>query len=458
MMVVLVFPSDGGCQKNIHDVFLEDLNVVMIMVDTLGIAHTGYYNNQYSHTPNIDKLAQNGVSFTQAYATSSWTKPAIASIFTSYMPSHHKNTQIYDILSQDLCTLAEHFQNKGFKTAGIISHQIIDKQFGFSQGFETYIQMNKCPNSDPHWQITSKSITDESIKWLNNNMGQNNSHFFLFVHYFDPHYAYRHHPQFDLTSQYQGNLTPGMGYHTLMKKRSKFSKEDIDYLVGLYHEEIKYTDFHIGRLLSYMEDRDIAKKTLVLFVADHGEEFMQRGSLGHGQTLYNEVIHVPFIFYLPGILSSHMVELPVSQLDIMPTLLSMSRVPVLDPTWEGISLIPYLKNSKYPSPSRDIFSEVSVAAEGYFSNLCSEKTAVINGKDKLIFDKPTNSWEIYNLGNDPEELKKIPEKKAPRFSELSDKIRTYREGQKAYQESDPASKLKYTPKDLQQLKSLGYIQ
>lgn len=448
----------GGCQKTIQDIRLEDLNVILIVVDTLGIDYCGYYNGGSSNTPNIDNLAQKGVNFTQAYATSSWTKPSIASILTSYMPSRHKVTRLDHSLSQDINTLPEYLQNKGFKTQGIVSHTLIGEKFGFSQGFQGYVQINKDVKSGAHWPILSRKVTDKSIEWIDNQTGKDNSRFFLFVHYFDPHYVYRHHEQFDLTSQYDGDLKPGMKFFNLVKIKDSFLQKDIDYLAGLYKEEIQYTDHHIGRLISYLEQIDIAKNTLVIFVADHGEEFMERGSLGHGQTLYNEVIHIPFIFYLPGVLVPHSVDDTVSQLDIMPTLLSLAHKPLIDPDWEGISLLSYFKRSKEPEMNRHIFSEVSLPFGEYFSKLSSDKRAVIHKDHKLIFDIPTNSWEMYNLDVDPEEIHNTVKNKTERYSELSDKIREYIETEKEINRSKSAPIIKLSPKEIKQLKSLGYIQ
>ena len=117
--------------------------------------------------------------------------------------------------------------------------------------------------------------------------------FFLYVHYFDPHWYYNHHPQFDETSGYTGPLKSGEDIGEIRRLSASFSDADIAYLEGLYREEIAFTDDQIGKLLAHMQELGLADNTLVVLAADHGEEFRNRGWIGHTANLYDNLLHVP---------------------------------------------------------------------------------------------------------------------------------------------------------------------
>ncbi len=148
------------------------------------------------------------------------------------------------------------------------------------------------------------------------------------LHYFNPHYTYMHHPQFDYSSWYKGKIDPNEKFRKLKANSGKYSEDDINFLVGLYREEIKFTDSHIGRLLEELNKRGLDQNTLIIFMADHGEEFLEHGSMGHSHTLYNELTHVPLIFSMTGLVPAQRLEQPaVSTIDIMPTIEGLFQEP-----------------------------------------------------------------------------------------------------------------------------------
>jgi len=460
----------------------KDLNIILIAVDTLCAKHIGCYNDEISFTPNIDKLAKNGVRFSRAYSTSSWTQPAVASLFTSLTNQNHGLQKIGGVLSSKFETLAEILQTKGYKTAGIISSPILGEKYGFSQGFDFFLQVNNKSLFETGKSITSHKVSDQAIAWLEKTYQQfGHSPFFLFLHYFDPHWLYRNHSEFYVDIDYKGKLTPETGMLQLLEKLPELTQDDIAYLISLYNAEIAYTDHYIGRLLAFLEKSKLVENTLIILTADHGEEFMQHNYIGHVQSLYEELIHVPLIFYTPEVFPPHTVDAPVSILDIIPTIFGLSSKPTDRSEWEGISLLPYLFNNYTPEEHRDVFSSVSFdtpldsietkgnALKTALANIISKlkniknikknahKTALINKSFKLIHDKPTDTWELYNLADDPMEQKNLAQIMPDMLSTMTSKIRKFENRQTEKDNNNTRKHPVLSADEIEQLKSLGYI-
>ena len=430
-----------------------DLNVLLIVVDTLGARYLGCYTSGLDDSPTIDRLAAEGVQFRHAYSVSSWTQPAVASLFTSQMPSEHGVRHIFDQLDPARRTLAERLKDRGLRTGGVISHFVIGDAFGYGQGFDTY-------NDEAvgnHRSVTSHTVTDLAMDRLDQLADEP---FFLFVHYFDPHWYFNHHPDFDQTSGYDGELLPGMEIGALRAMRDELSAADIAYLEGLYREEIAYTDHHIGRLLDHLEQLGLADDTLVVLTADHGEEFMQHGWIGHTATLYQELIHVPLIMRLPARWEPRVVETPVSLLDIAPTILDLLG---LDPTaaaLAGRSLQPALAGENLaPLP---LLAEVSYISPSGWPSGDGEikryyKTAIVEGSLKLIHDLAADNREFYDLAADPGEQADRWNPDDPAQRALLTRLHAWEVGHTGAWRQELREELEIDPEAARRLRALGYV-
>lgn len=431
---------------------LEDLNVVLIVIDTLGAEHLGYMGEPRAHTPHLDRLAREGVDFRRAYSTAPWTQPSIASLFTSKMPFEHGVIQLFDALAPEHPTLPEMLARRGLETGGVISHDLIRRRFGFARGFVHY---DESPIGG-HEGITSHRVTDLALRWLDDRAG--NAPFFLFVHYFDPHYVYHHHPQFDQTSWYRGRLLPAMDIWELRDMRDDLVPDDIAYLKGLYREEIAFTDAHVGRLVEGLRERGLAGRTIVIVTSDHGEEFMQRGWIGHTRTLFEELLHVPLIISLPGVFTPREVEDPVSILDVVPTLLELSSEPPPGDAFEGRSLLPYLLGGDPEPAPRDIFAEVSFGLAGGQQETPDEhvafKTALVRGDHKVIHDLLAKEWQLFDLAADPEERHTVFAE-APLAAGLKSDLLAW-ESQRGDQAARPGA-IVPSEEEIERLRALGYL-
>jgi len=379
-------------------------NVLLIVVDTLGAEHVGSYDEELDHTPNIDRLAASGKRFGRAYAPAPWTQPSVASLFTSQMPSNHVVRGLAETLAPGQNTLAEYLFEQEYKTHGVVGNMLLQKEFGFGQGFMSYNQRAV----EGHEGITSERITNSAIKWIDE---RSRDPFFLFVHYFDPHALYQEHAEFDQTGDYEGPLRPAMGIWETRDLRPELTQEDIDYLAGLHREEIAYTDHHIGRLLDHLEAKGLDEDTLVVFTSDHGEEFMRHGWIGHTRTLYNDLLRVPLLIRYPGVVEPGIVNTPVSLIDIVPTLMDLVANTPTSPRWEGISLVPLLQGAPGALPPRPLFAEVTYRPKLQDGARAEEKTAfktaVILDDLKLIHDLIQDSFQLYEFGQDPHDLNDV---------------------------------------------------
>jgi arylsulfatase A-like enzyme len=424
-------------------------NVILIAIDTLNAHHLGAYGAERSPSPNIDQLAKNGIVFERAYSAAPWTKPAFASMFTSLYPSEHGVTAFDRILSEDKFTVGEYFKSKGFSTAGIVSHILVQPQFGYAQGFDYYELIPFKGNV--HSIISSLRVTDMATRWLESNSERP---FFMFLHYFDPHNNYYHHKKFDRTSWYKGPVTSGMDLRELKKLIPNMTKEDVVALRGFYDEEIAFTDFSIGLLLSYLRDHGLDKDTLIVLTADHGEELTERGYIGHTRTLYDELVRVPFIFNLPGRFAPARVKEPVSTMDLLPTMQGLfGDKKQTQIAGEDLSEI-LLAGAKEPL-ARKIFSEVDYRA----GQITAHKLGVVDGNLKLVLDKSSQQYEFFDLKKDPSETINIEDSSSPDFKRLQAAIKGF---QARYQTDAVESNKLVAPKaesqdKMDQLKSLGYL-
>lgn len=430
-------------------------NVLVIVVDTLGAKHISPYSPALSHTPAIEKLADSGVLFQNAFAAAPWTKPSIASILTALSPAEHGVTKMRSKVPHQIPTLAETFKQNGYATGAVVSHSFLNAGLGFDQGFDSYTQVNV---KNIHSSITSKKASDKAIGWLEDlKRTGTGAPFFLFVHYFDPHYVYRHHAErggrsgkTGAQSDYSGALKPGMPLRQLREMRASFSREDLRFLESLYHEEIAFTDSQIGRLLEHLESNGIADDTVIVLTADHGEEFMEHGWIGHTRNLYNDVIRVPMIVRYPKVTKPQVSDYAVSHLDIGPTVLDFAGIE--GKGGEGASLRQLLSGESAPA-ERTLFSEVEY--QGLSGETDADMIAAIRRPFKLIKDRSSGRYELYDISADPAEMTDL----MPSRPEVAEPLRVAIEQRAAGGAFSAPEEQEHAPskKELEQLKTLGYL-
>ncbi len=414
-------------------------NVLLIVVDTLSAKHIPIYNKDVSIETNfINNLAQNGMIFKKVFTTSSWTKPTISSIISGYYPSEHGVGSLTGVMPNEIKTLPNYL--KDYQPLAVISHTILDEKSNILKNFESVKNVNM---RNPHANIVANTVTDEVIKKL----GSRNKEkpFLMFAHYFDPHYNYQDHKSIEYTDKnYKGKISSGLDIKKL--RTLPLNDNDKKHLRNLYHEEITYTDRALMRLYNYLKEKNILDDTLIIFVADHGEELAERGWIGHTKTLYNELINVPLIISGKNI-KPRQVSTNISQIDILPTILDFLKIE--NTNLQGVSLL------REEIPTRNLFSEVTFSSSKHIKD--ANKVSVVNKNNKLIFDRDKKTYEFYDLDTDKDELNNLinDESKQTIISKLKIAIDNFDKKESNLKNSE--SKIKFNEKEVKQLESLGYM-
>ncbi|MCX5642998.1 MAG: sulfatase, partial [Candidatus Omnitrophica bacterium] len=261
----------------------EKPNIVLIVVDTLRADHVssdGYFRDT---TPRIDNFAKTAYRFTNLVSASSWTVPSHMSMFTGLYPGVHKIDEAETIrrLDGNITTLAELLKKNGYRTAGFITNPLLIIGFGFARGFDFYDnftlglagEFNLFADQTEEAGVclssrTSPIINKATLNWLKTN---HDKKFFLFVHYYDPHYYYLPQPPYDTLFDpgYKGKVDG----RDITGLKPGIPKRDLEHIVALYDGEIRYTDEYIGALLRELDSLGLKEKTLFIITSDHGDEF-----------------------------------------------------------------------------------------------------------------------------------------------------------------------------------------
>ena len=450
----------GHPPATIREIASEGPAVLLVSIDTLRADHLGAYGYHRRTTPNLDTLAAEGVLFERAYTPSSWTLPAHATMLTGLYPAHHGvrfadvirflNSRSTDVLGAANVTLAEMLAAGGYSTAAFTSNRWLSSAFGFEQGFDL-LESNDRQAAGP--------LVDRAIAWLDS---AGSAPFFLFLHLFDVHeyaapdsYFRRFHPD-----DYSGQVA-GREWKTMGNLWQRLSADDLTYIEGKYDGALSYVDSELGRLLAELRRLGRFHETLIVVTSDHGEEFLDHGATGHGQTLYEELLRVPLLLKPPRGTGRHQprIESPAALVDLVPTILDYAGLPagiVLD----GVSL------------RRSILGGPAEARSLHFGDVFYQnRAAILDGDHKFIANRlpPLEPFrwrralsnlrtffkfeqdELYDLATDPEErhnlLSTRPELAARLRARLLDHQRTSRPGTVRTMDAET----------IEQLRALGYL-
>ena len=424
-------------------------SLLLITIDTLRADRLPFYGYKRNTAPFLGKLAEHGIVFTNAYSTSSWTVPAVTSMVTGVYPSSHgitrgsiKKAHVYrqERIPRKLPNLPEQLQALGYRTYAITANTHLMKDLGFGRGFDRYDCIGFC---------TAEKVNRVFLEWKQEIESQN-SPVFVWLHYFDPHIPYIGRQPW--LNQYQSDETEGecttissvsrpvkLG-RVLQKKGPRI----LTLIQSHYDSEINYCDEHIKKLF---QEFPSLEQYAVVFTADHGEEFMEHGKLGHGRNLYNNTVRIPLFVRIPGKTSTTTSKDVVSLIDVAPTLLAIAggKAP---PSWQGRALINQ-KGRVSPMKERYVLAQLN-------NGIVSPMKALIGSNWKLIINDKTQDKELYDLMNDHTERTNITTAQPEKTKQQNDIF------QKLVLTLPPAPKAKKNKplqKDKEEmLRSLGYIQ
>jgi choline-sulfatase len=423
-------------------------NVVLVVVDTVRADRLSLYEHQRNTSPALERWAAEGAVFETALATSSWTLPSFGSILTGRLPSRHGAGMRADPdpgfqipqLDASVVPLAQILERDGYATGAIVNNPWLHPGFGLSRGFDTY---DFDPGDDAHIR-RADVVVDRSLAWVDASHGRP---FFLLVHFFDPHMPYDAPPpaRGRFTRAYPSRLAlPFRQLEAVRTGRLKLGDVDRDFVRAAYDEELLFVDMQLDRLLGGLRERHLLDHTIVFFTADHGEELFDHGGFEHGHTMYQELLHVPFVVWGPGVRAGRSSAI-VSIADIFPTVLEALGLPPVEGL-AGVSLWGALTQGQ-PLPEREL------VAEGILYG--SEKKALVRWPYKTILDMATRSRRLYDLSSDPTEQVDLAPRDPARADalvrDLMDRVRTAVSERGRQQRASPSSEV------LQKLRALGYI-
>ncbi len=373
-------------------------NVVLYLVDTLRPDRLGSYGHPRPTSPHIDAFARDATLFRNALAQSSWTKTAVASLFTGLLPQAHRIQSRTDAIPEGLPLLAERLRSRGYATFGVVTNGNVSGAFGFARGFDVYEELREGSTREIH-QLSDRA-NEAAFALLERR--PDDRPFFLYVHTTDPHWPYT--PREPQRSRLAGDVRdPSVGFAVPLHGPKRPGAGLAGDLGRLYEAEIAFNDESFGALLEKLRELDLYAESLVILVSDHGEGFSEHASFGHGSTLFGEEIRIPLVIRFPGGLGAgRVVEAAARQVDLLPTILEAAGAP-LPSDLPGRSLLAAAQATA-PVPEPD-------ASYAYLDRAGRIAETVVVGSRKLIRFRADGrgppALGLFDLASDPGETRDV---------------------------------------------------
>ena len=403
-----------------------DPHVIVIVIDALRPDRLGSYGYHRDTSPNLDRFAAEAWLFKNAISTAPWTKPAIASLLTGLYPRAHgvsssdwnlgegdADVVAVSALSPRLVTLAEMLAENGYRTAAFGQNHHLIAELGFDQGFEVHdleiwdqsflrslaqrLDLG-VGRSEPRGERsnTAREINQRFLDWL----PDGDDRFFAYLHHIDVHWPYR------APKPFAGRF--GVRRTSVDFNSSEFydqfgpERKQLDQPPGVdpavvqdmsdaYDEGVRFVDEEIGALFEELKRRKLYDDALIVVTADHGEQFLEHGEIGHGTSLHDVLLRVPLIVKFPcpsDHCGARTIETPAQLVDVMPTILEVV----------GLEAPARLAGRSVLRPMDD--ERVLFAEKG-------AQVALRTRDFKYIYDLEDSSAELYALGSDPSERENL---------------------------------------------------
>jgi arylsulfatase A-like enzyme len=404
-------------------------NIVLLTADSLRADFLGCYGRHgASRTPEIDRFAQAGVLFEEAYAQGPYTPFSLPSLFTGKLPCRLRPIRraiywrwpVEGLTVEGNATFVEILKDAGYHTAAFHSNPYVSRFFAFDKGFDVFYDDMIAGSATPWWLKTAaanfqrivrtdpflgaRGLNGKVVAWLRHAPEP----FFLWVHYMDTHGPYTERKVLKLLSRgerlwHKGGTNP-----------EKIDPGEREYLLRSYRRQIHSLDAELGKLWRLFEQEGLLERSLVLFSADHGEEFFEHGSYHHKHKLYDELLHVPLVARLPGGKPSVQHGL-TGLIQIAPTMLAFAGL-APPSAFDGSSFLPALLGQPYAG-SPYILAE----AEAH-----DEHIAIRTADWKLIWKHEGTEKELYHLAGDPNEQRNVASERPEVVRELERQLLAHR--------------------------------
>jgi len=419
----------------------ETPNIIMIVVDTLRVDRVGAFGFPSNATPNLDAFLKKGVLFTQARTSEPLTAPSMISVMTSLYPHEHGASRNGLRMYPNQLSFSRILMSMGYHTNAILGNWTLrDGLTGMAEHFDEYHEILK----RKRWfgligaESTAHDITESGLAYLKR---RNEAEpFFLWLHYADPHAPYKAH------KEYADQLG--------MSKKEARSPDKVQ----RYDMEVAFTDHSIGDFLTALPKYTDMKNTLVVFMADHGENLGEHGVIGHGRHLYEDALRVPLAMVWEDRIAAQTISEPAVLLDIAPTLLGLLSKHIPS-NFQGYDWSGVLLGRDKPETGRTTYYQAHRGvAHGRVAKRSRERglleVAVLKDGLKESFRTKNLAHKAFDLNVDPNELASLVVKKSG-FSEAL-KVWALEVEKGLHKAMDRPSNL--TESDVEMLRSLGYIE
>ena len=365
-------------------------DIILITLDAARSDHFSCYGYGRSTTPNIDRLAEGSLVFSNAFALIPNTRQSVPTMVTGLSFINHQVISKESMLADEATTLAEHLKEAGYRTACFTATPNNSRSLATDQGydefFELWTETSKHESIDPH------VLSARAVDWLDLNQSTGPIH--LQLHFVPPHAPYRPAPPYDLFTNpgYEG---PFNGFPSSILRREEGRREptttDLEHVIASYDGNLRAADDAVARVLEALQSRPNWNNTVVLVTSDHGEAFFEHRWMGHNNTIYDEMLRVPFILRLPPGMATARVGLDrlATLADIVPTLLAAASLQPGVPL-DGINLL-----SEYP-PTHGANERTFAAQTAH-----SRPTRCLRSSRWKVIISNSGCGELYDLESDP---------------------------------------------------------
>ena len=461
-------------------------NICFILIDSVRADHFPCYGYSRIETPNIDRMAKEGVVYDNAIVAAPWTLQSVSSIFTGLYPSQHGVSWGHQILDEEHSTVAQMLRDGGYHTVGWSANPWVDPRTNLSRGFNEFVQTGRIFNTSTpsKWQravekaymlVRSRLVSNKGgmrlVKMAQRHfkrLATNGSPFFNFMFYLEPHSPYQPEKRLAKTLlpsdvPHREALNINWRPNDFYVGKSKLTERDFQVLTDLYDAEIIGTDERIGKNIQALEDAGVLDDTIVIIAGDHGENFGDHGLVGHGYGLHDSLVRVPLIIRYPKHFpAGTRIEEQVQVHDIVPTLLDIagidrSQYPKLS---QNRSLLPESLAadsrtwtfSEHIRPSRETFYELAKKYPDFDPTRYVQDRRAIRGNGWKYISVTDGSKELYNLTADPDEINNLADDNPGKVEELHAHLDTHLPLGK-----DGESVMEMDDLTLEHMRALGYV-
>ena len=453
--------------------------VILILVDSLRRDHLETYAYERATAPHLKRMAEEGTLFLDNQSQADFTKVSVVSNLSSLYPSTHGIVDIPDRLSSSAVTIAEVYRGAGYATWASAANGFTGRMTNLHQGVEELHEPGsvKLPEG---WSSSKngRTFVDRLLPWLELHR---DTPFCAFLHVLDPHPPFEPYAPYDTEwadsawraehlqeiEKVRGFIAPGVRRGLAMPTREELARAGVDAArfvereIDWYDGSIRGVDEEIGRVFGKLRELGIERNTVVAFISDHGEEFLDHGMHFNGNNLYGEMTNVPLVLWGPGrVPAARVVEETVESIDLAPTLIELSGLPVPE-TMQGQSLIPLLqKEGKWRR--RPAVAERN-RSEALRDPRTANGVAIVWDGWKLIHnaERPQGypELELFDHRKDPLNLVNVADQNPEKVKELSKLLDGWRQWVAArHLPSDAELTEGVSGEELERLRSLGYVQ